>query len=64
MRPSAQRKLPALLRTLPPMRDLQKPAAAEMTPRIYAIMAVTTVLTFATLVTGYQMLFPPHSLFA
>ena len=37
---------------------------ARMTVRIYGIMAVTTVLTFATLVAGYQLLFPPQQLFA
>lgn len=37
---------------------------ARMTAQIYAIMAGTTVLTFATLVTGYHLLFPPQSLFA
>ena len=35
-----------------------------MTAKLYAIMAVTTVLTFGTLVSGYQLLFPPQSLFA
>jgi hypothetical protein len=32
--------------------------------KVYGVMAVTTVLTFATLTTGYQLLFPPHQLFA
>ena len=32
--------------------------------RLYGVMAMTTVLTFATLTTGYQLLFPPHQLFA
>lgn len=32
--------------------------------RLYRVMAMTTVLTFATLTTGYQLLFPPHQLFA
>ena len=35
----------------------------RLTPKIYGVMAVTTTLTFATLVTGYQMLFS-HQLFA
>lgn len=35
----------------------------RLTPKIYGVMAVTTMLTFATLVTGYQMLFS-HQLFA
>jgi nitrate reductase NapE component len=47
------------------MRNVTRAAGPEkMTPRIYAIMAVTTVLTFGTLVAGYQLLFPPHSMFA
>ena len=37
---------------------------AKLTLKIYGIMAVTTVLTFATLVAGYQLLFPPPQLFA
>lgn len=35
----------------------------RLTGKIYGVMAVTTTLTFATLVTGYQMLFS-HQLFA
>jgi len=31
--------------------------------KVYGVMAVTTALTFATLTTGYQMLFT-HQLFA
>ena len=48
------------------MRSAQKSAAglARMTARIYGIMALTTLLTFGMLVTGYQTLFPPQSLFA
>ena len=51
------------------MHDVQDTAEvrrepARMTAKIYAIMAVTTVLTFGTLVTGYQLLFPPQPLFA
>jgi hypothetical protein len=52
------------------MRDLQdKPVAnrsrpEKLTPKIYAVMAMTTALTFATLTTGYQLLFPPHAMFA
>lgn len=54
------------------MRNAEQTAAgapdgrepAKMTVRIYGIMAVTTVLTFATLVAGYQLLFPPQQLFA
>ena len=31
--------------------------------KVYAVMALTTLLTFGTLVTGYQLLFS-HQLFA
>ncbi len=31
--------------------------------KVYGVMALTTLLTFATLTTGYQLLFP-HQLFA
>jgi hypothetical protein len=44
------------------------PAAARdahLSPaRVYGVMALTTVLTFAGLMTGFQLLFPPHQLFA
>ena len=48
------------------MRDVHETAAVpvRITAKIHAIMAGTTVLTFATLVTGYHLLFPPQSLFA
>jgi len=47
------------------MRNVRRAAEQEkMTAKIYAIMAVTTVLTFGTLVASYQLLFPPQSLFA
>jgi hypothetical protein len=48
------------------MRDVHETAEVpvRITAKIYAIMAGTTVLTFATLVTGYHLLFPPQSLFA
>jgi hypothetical protein len=56
------------------MRDIQqtpagKPAVPGRRPvkfsaRICAIMAVTTVLTFATLETAHQLFFPPQQLFA
>jgi hypothetical protein len=48
------------------MRNVEKSVAEpERIPaKLYAIMAVTTLLTFTTLVTGYQLLFPPQSLFA
>jgi len=32
--------------------------------KVYGIMALTTVMTFATLMSAYQWLFPPQSLFA
>lgn len=46
--------------------DAPGPAAQpqKLSAKIYAIMAVTTMLTFAALTTGYQILFPPHQLFA
>ena len=43
-----------------------KPAAArrDRVPlKVYGVMALTTLLTFATLTTGYQLLFA-HQLFA
>ena len=56
------------------MRDLEKPVHGardesgadpmKVPAKVYGVMAVTTVLTFATLMTGYQLLFPPQSLFA
>ena len=36
----------------------------KIPPRVFGIMAVTTALTFATLMTSYQLIFPPHPLFA
>jgi len=42
------------------------PATAEthrLLARVYAVLTVTTLLTFATLTTGYQYFFP-HQLFA
>ena len=44
----------------------ESPAApsAKIPAKIYGVMALTTVLTFASLVTGYQLLFPPQQLFA
>ena len=35
----------------------------EVPPKIYAVMVLTSLLTFATLTTGYQLLFS-HQLFA
>jgi len=36
----------------------------KISTKVYAVMAVTTALTFATLTTGYQLLFPPHAMIA
>ena len=36
----------------------------RITAKIYGIMAFTTLLTFATLVAGQQLVFPPQQLFA
>ena len=51
------------------MRDDKSSAGAyrnavKVPAKVYGVRAVTTVLTFATLMTGYQLLFPPQSLFA
>jgi hypothetical protein len=47
------------------MRDVNSAASAPKIPaKVYGVMALTTVLTFTTLMTGYQLLFPPHQLFA
>ena len=35
----------------------------KLPPKVYAMMAVTSLLTFGTLATGYQLLFS-HPLFA
>ena len=45
------------------MEAARKPAVArteKLSPKIYCVMAMTTLLTFATLTTGYQMLFAHH----
>ena len=36
----------------------------KLPAKVYGVMAVTTALTFATLMTGFQLLFPPHQIFA
>ena len=46
------------------MRNGGDPGPVKITAKIYGVMAVTTVMTFATLMTSYQLLFPPQSLFA
>ena len=32
--------------------------SAKIPPKVYGIMVLTTTLTFATLTTGYELLFP------
>ncbi|WP_395622786.1 hypothetical protein [Sphingomonas daechungensis] len=69
MRDTEGADLSAHLQSLIAMRReaVQMPAPSEpekIPAKLYGIMAVTTVLTFATLVTGYQLLFPPQQLFA
>jgi len=44
--------------------EVRRREPAEMTARIYSIMAMTTVLTFVTLMAAHQLFFPPQSLFA
>jgi len=39
------------------------PKPDRVPPKIYAVMALTSVITFATLTTGYQLLFS-NQLFA
>jgi hypothetical protein len=56
------------------MRELKQPThtahdgsaagPVKLPVKVYGVMAVTTVMTFATLMTGYNLLFPPQSLFA
>jgi len=48
-------------RTNSPLPTSRKPHA--LSPKIYAVMALTSLLTFGTLITGYQLLFS-HQLFA
>ncbi len=36
----------------------------KISGKVYAVMALTTALTFATLTTSYQLLFPPHAMIA
>lgn len=50
------------------MERASAPAPARREPetlpaKVYAVMALTSLLTFGTLVTGYQLLFS-HQLFA
>ena len=46
------------------MRNTGHLKPVKITAKIYGVMAMTTGLTFATLVTAHQLLFPPQSLFA
>lgn len=46
------------------MRNRGTARAEKITPKVYGVMVLTTALTFTTLMTGYQLLFPPQSLFA
>ena len=45
------------------MRNVE-PQPVKMTAKIYAVMALTMVLTFGTLEAGHQLFFPPQQLFA
>jgi hypothetical protein len=51
-----------LLASLLMERSARSPSQHHM-PKVYAVMAITTLLTFAALTTGYQLLFP-QQLFA
>jgi len=49
------------------MRETGETAAArpaKIPAKVYLVMVATTALTFGTLMTGYQLLFAPQSLFA
>lgn len=43
-----------------PLATLKRNSALSFRAKVFTIMAVTTTMTFATLVTGYQSLFSPH----
>lgn len=43
---------------------MPKAQPEKLPAKVYGVMAVTTALTFATLMTGYQLFFPPHQIFA
>ena len=67
-RPSIEADQPTDLLAGLLMEQLREPQPAtalrEKLPlKVYGVMAMTTALTFATLTTGYQMLFT-HQLFA
>ena len=66
--PSIEADLPTDLLAGLLMEQVREPQPAtalrEKLPlKVYGVMAMTTALTFATLTTGYQMLFT-HQLFA
>ena len=59
-RPAVETEVPTDLVSGLLMEMARAPAAApteKLTLKIYGVMAVTTLLTFATLTTGYEMLF-------
>ena len=45
-------------------RDESTVPTIRIPAKVYGVMALTTALTFTTLMTGFQLLFPPQSLFA
>jgi hypothetical protein len=51
------RDLVAIAGDLAPAEEVQSP---RVSARVYGIMALTTVVTFATLTTGYQLFFQHH----
>jgi hypothetical protein len=40
------------------MREQPATGMKKLPPRVYAVMATTTLATFGVLVTSYQLLFP------
>ena len=65
-RPSIEPDLPTDLLAGLLMEQVRQPSATRpdrLPLKVYGVMAMTTALTFATLTTGYQMLFT-HQLFA
>jgi len=45
------------------MRKVRKNWQEKLPPEVYVVMVVVTAVTFATLTTGYQLLFS-HQLYA
>jgi hypothetical protein len=72
VRPSVPPRRLARPPKLPAMRDIERRSAesaprshpAKLPAKVYGVMAATTMLTFASLTTGYQLLFPPHQMIA